>query len=324
MYTDCVMFRRLLGLTLLLAGLTLFLVACTDADAAKRERQAKGAAETGCGSQRKPGTSIQTLNHGGVGRSYSLHIPASYDPNSPTPLVLNFHGYGSSARDQEQYSGLIAKANNAGFITVAPDGTGDPRRWHIYGPSEPGFVDDVAFIAEVLKRLDASLCIDPDRVYATGMSNGAAMAVKLACELPHLIAAIAPVAGVFYPMDCPEDGPIAVIAFHGTGDELVPFEAGRAGRYNLPSRGIRAAVADWAARNDCEPQPTPKRIEPDVLLETYNGCAAGSSVLLYVVEDGGHTWPGARVDVSRFGSTTRTVNATDLMWDFFLAHPKTR
>ena len=113
------------------------------------------------------------------------------------PLVFNWHGLDSTASDQQLYSELPAKADEAGFILVAPQGLGDPAH-HNFTKSVAG-VDDVAFTGDMLDELEAELCIDSARVYSTGYSNGAQMSVRLACNLSERIAAVAPVAGAYSP-----------------------------------------------------------------------------------------------------------------------------
>jgi len=235
-------------------------------------------------------------------------------------LVLNFHGFGGSGRQQETNSHMTDEAERSGFITVAPDGTESPRRWHIYGRLENGYDEDFAFVRELIGHLSASLCIDSGRVYAAGMSNGAGMSSLLGCELNDLIAAIAPVAGTVVPR-CPDGRPVPVIAFHGTDDRLVPFEGGPSGRLGLPGRGVRVNVRQWASHNGCDLTVTSQRVAADVLLESYGGCRDGADVALYVVEGGGHSWPGSYIG-SRNGSTTRSIDASALIWQFFAEHPK--
>jgi polyhydroxybutyrate depolymerase len=251
-----------------------------------------GAAFTGCGQPFAKGLTPGTMTSGGVERTYRLYVPSSYDPNLPTALVLNFHGFTGSGRQQEANSHMTDEAERSGFITVAADGTESPRRWHIYGRLENGYDEDFAFVRELIGHLSASLCIDSARVYATGISNGGGMTSLIGCELNDLVAAIAPVAGTIAPR-CPEGRPMPVIAFHGTDDQLVPFEGGPSGRLGLPSRGVRAAVRQWAGHNGCDPTPKSERVAVDVLLESYDGCRDGADVALYVVEGGGHSWPGS-------------------------------
>lgn len=312
---------RLLAIIAVILPAVLLIAACARGGASET---ATTGSKTGCNITRVPGTHVGSMTHDSLMRSFRVHVPASYDPKARTPLVLNLHGYGSNARDQEAYSEMISKANATGFITAAPEGSNDPQRWHIYGSNEAGYVDDVSFVAALLDHIEASYCIDPERIYVAGMSNGGAMSIRLACDLSDRIAAVAAVAGVYTPLVCDGERKVPLIAFHGTGDELVPFDAGRAGRYSLASRGVRTAVGEWADRNGCTRESMPERIEPDVLVERFPDCQDDADVVLYVIEDGGHTWPGSRISVERFGKTTRTISATDLIWEFFEAHPKTR
>jgi polyhydroxybutyrate depolymerase len=266
---------------------------------------------------------LGTLDSGGVTRTYRLYVPAAYTPDRPAALVLNLHGFGSNARQHETYSHMTQQAETSGFVTVAPDGTNSPQRWYIYGSREPGYVDDFAFLSALIDDLSARLCIDLQQVYATGISNGAGMSSLAACRLYDKLAAIAPVAGSPYSaLECRGKGPVPVIAFHGTEDQLVPFEGGPGGRLGLPTRSVRDNMLNWAKHNGCDLTLSSERVAADVVVESYGGCRNGADVRLYVVEGGGHTWPGANLDVAWLGETTHSIDATALLWDFFAAHPK--
>jgi len=266
-----------------------------------------------------PGDFEETLVSGGREREYIVHVPPSYTGADALPLVLNLHGFGSNARKQAFYSGLPRKADKAGFIVVTPQGTGAQPYWNFLGigASAP---DDVAFIDDLLDTLMSELCIDQARVYSAGISNGAAMSVTLACRLSDRVAAIAPLAGLFFLAGCAADRPVPVIAFHGTDDAFVPFEGGLVTRSSLPVRPVEESLRDWARHNGCVEDPERTRVSDSIRLVRYPGCDQGATVELYVVEGGGHTWPGA-IDVPRLGATTHEISATDLMWAFFEAHP---
>jgi polyhydroxybutyrate depolymerase len=264
---------------------------------------------------------VESLDSGGMRRSYRLYVPTSYDASRPTALVLNFHGFGSNAVGQDVYSRYPQLAEAEGFIVATPDGTNDPQRWYIYGQLEPGYVDDFAFVEALIDHLAGRLCIDLSRVYATGISNGGGMTAQLACRLSGRIAAIAPVAGAPYAeSQCRGAGPMPVISFHGTDDQSVPFEGGPGGRLGLPLRAVRDNMRGWAQHNGCDPTLRTQRVAADVVLESYAGCDAGADVQLYVIEGGGHTWPGAERNVPGLGHTTRSISATELSWRFFAAH----
>jgi polyhydroxybutyrate depolymerase len=281
------------------------------------------AASAACGASGQPESFIETLDAGGVQRSYRLYIPASYDASTAAPLVLNFHGFASNALEQERYSGFPSLADREGFILATPEGTNDPQRWYIYGQLEAGYVDDFAFVDQLIDTISASYCIDPARVFATGISNGGGMSSLLGCKLNDRIAAIAPVAGSPYSeLSCRGAGPMPVVAFHGTDDELVPFEGGPGGRLGLPVTGVRENMRQWAEHNGCNLTLQTERVAADVVLESYGGCADGADVHLYVIEDGGHTWPGARINVPGLGETTHSISASEIAWRFFSEHSK--
>lgn len=289
-----------------------------------------------------PGDFNETIDSGGLTREYLLHIPPAYNGADALPLVLNLHGLGGNAQQQANYTGLPAKADAEGFITVAPQGTatggfGLPH-WNftmLEQFADPRVPNDVAFLSDLLDTLQAQLCIDAARIYSTGLSNGALMSVRLACNLSERIAAIAPVAGVYYPPwspalqaepPCASNRPIPVIAFHGTDDPVIPYEGGALGLegLDLVTRHIEHEVLpDWAEHNGCDPTPVQSRVTEHVRLIEFSNCDGGADVQLYAVEGGGHTWPDAAGTLPEaiVGTTTREINANELLWAFFEAHP---
>jgi polyhydroxybutyrate depolymerase len=274
----------------------------------------------GCGGERfQPGASVQTIEADGLQRSYRLFVPGGYDQSLPAALVLNFHGFGSNGASQEAYSRFAEVAEREGFVVVSPDGAGSPAQWHTFGRLLPGYVNDVSFVEQLLDRLTATLCIDETRIYATGLSNGGGMAQVLACRMKDRIAAIGVVAAApFVDTGCDEAGPVPVIAFHGTADEVAAFE-GEGSIFGLSFQPVRTTMQEWAARNGCDATPVSERVAEDVVREHYEGCDDSADVELYVIEDGGHTWPGA-LDRPGLGRITQSISATELMWQFFDAH----
>lgn len=267
-------------------------------------------------SQRAPagaGTSVESITIGGVARQYRLHIPASYQQAAPIPLVINLHGYSSNAQQQEQVSQMSALADQAGFIAIYPEGLGEPQSWK-FGSGADGQAD-VAFIRGLIVHLEQEYRADPKRIYVTGISNGAEMSYRLACELGDTIAAFAPVAGGYPALgNCRPLQPIPVVAFHGTDDQLLPY-AGKPPLL-LP---VRDWAAGWAARNGCSGQPTVILQQGDVTGERWAGCHDGADVELYTIAGKGHSWPGSAMPAR---ITTRDIDATGVIWKFFAAHPK--
>ncbi len=278
----------------------------------------------GCGMDATPGAAEGTTQSDGVEFSYRLYVPASYRQDTPAPLVLSFHGFGGTAVEQDDYTGLRDTADKYGFILATPQASGSPPEWYLYGPIEDGYVDDFAFTVRLIDDLSDRLCIDPNRIYATGLSNGAGMTSLLGCELDDRLAAIATIAGSPFVADrCTGTRPMPIIAFHGTADPLVPFEEQPdTGRPDIFRFGARNDMRGWAQHNGCDMTLLSQRIASDVVLESYGNCDEGSDVNLYVIEDGGHTWPGATREMPDLGKTTHSINASELIWAFFAAHPR--
>ena len=187
------------------------------------------------------------------------------------------------------------------------------------------------FLKTVIKTVDRLACVDDDRVFVTGYSGGGRMSSALACELSDTIAAIAPVAGlragrpspvdVSVPeiQDCTPRKPVPVITFHGTDDLVNPLAGNDDRRWGY---AVSLAVQTWARLNDCQTGPTSQRVSEHVALFTYGKCKDRADVVYYRVSGGGHTWPGSSVEIPPLGTTTQEIDATELMWQFFEAHPK--
>ncbi|WP_145982631.1 MULTISPECIES: alpha/beta hydrolase family esterase [unclassified Pseudonocardia] len=271
---------------------------------------------TGCGrpAPQQPGTTaVRTTASGGLDRSVRVHLPEDYSPDRAWPLVLVFHGRGNSGAETEGFSGLSGLPAVVAYSDGVPGGEGK-RSWQGAPYSAPG-VDDVAFTGDLIDDLGADLCLDDDRTFATGKSNGGGFTEILACRLPDRIAAIAPVAGAYYRAGeppCDPGRPVPALFVHGTGDATIPY-TGDVGR-GLPA--IPDTVAGWARRDGCDPVPATRRIEPDVTVQRFDGCDGGARVGHVAVDGGGHTWPGATA-YSGGGTTTQTVRATDLIGAFF-------
>jgi polyhydroxybutyrate depolymerase len=256
-------------------------------------------------------SAVRTLVVEGVPRSYRLRVPAGAASASGMPVVLNFHGLGSEALEQEAYSELIPVSDREGFVLVSPDGTGQPRGW-VFGPNNRSS-DDLAFVDLLIATLEDDLCIDRARVYSTGMSNGAFFSSLLGCVRSESIAAIAPVAGVAWSSEVACGRPMPVLAFHGVADGTVPFAGGDIFGV-IPYAGAEANVDGWAAHNGCEPVSEWTSLTEHVYEVAYTGCEAETSLI--AIEGGGHTWPGA-IPVPALGPTTDEIQAAEMIWEFF-------
>lgn len=259
------------------------------------------------------------LMSSGSAREYLLHVPASYDATKPAPLVISFHGAGAWPAAQMDTSQWNALADEQGFVVVYPAGiTGrGPRVW----TPEPA---DVRFIGELIDHLSASYNIDRRRVYANGLSNGGGMSFFLSCTMSDRIAAVGLVGSAqTEPWDwCTDRRAVPMISFHGTDDAFTPYHGGTSVVAPRPFPSQPVWTANWAQRNGCGSQPVDTRVAADVSRRSYTHCANDADVVLYTIDGGGHTWPGGgHLPEWALGKTTRSLEATRVMWQFFRDHP---
>lgn len=289
--------------------------------------------------QTTPGDIRRSLRVDGLERSYLIHVPPQYDAATPTSVVLAFHGGLTNGEQMARFCGLSDKADEAGFVCVYPNGTGRlsaALTWNggnCCGYAKQNQTDDVAFVRALLRDLSQVATIDRKRVFATGMSNGAIFSYRLASEMSDQIAAIAPVAGAMGSETCNPTRPVSIIHFHGTDDDFCPFEGGR-GRKSVSGSdfySVEHTIQAWIKADGCPPEPSVNRLEAGggrlqdeedrVIRKTYGPGRDGSEVVLYLIEGGGHTWPGRHPRLFFLGKSTRLISANDLMWDFFQRHP---
>lgn len=294
-------------------------------DAAELELPAASPTSAGCGdlesSELVEGTSEQIVTYDQVPRRYLLHIPDDYRVGTPTSVVVTMHGLASNATEQMYLTDIARNADLNDYIVIAPEATDGV--WSL--PSADGgpvTSRDIGYIDAVIADVGSRLCIDPARVYASGMSMGSAMALALACAPERRFAAFGGVGFAFYRAVCDPTPPAPLIYFHGTADPIVPFEGGLI--RGAPTSTTLTVMGDWAQHNGCTAPPVTTEIA-DVELTEWTSCRQGADVDFYQINGGGHTWPGAPEFVAdyladRFGYTTDTVDATELMWDFFSRH----
>jgi polyhydroxybutyrate depolymerase len=258
----------------------------------------------------------------GQERTYLLYVPSSYDPSVPAPLVISLHGFVEWPAHQMQISGWNDLADEIGFIVVYPSGTQFPRRWQAGSrpedPSDP--LLDVIFISDLIDELERTYNIDPTRIYANGLSNGAGMSYLLGCTLSERITAIGGVAGAYaFPLEqCHPTRPVPMIAFHGTADPIVSYQGGASG----DGRFVFPYLPDWmatqAALNGCDAASLEIPASGQVSGVRYSGCAQAADLVFYTLAGSGHTWPGGEpLPEWIAGSTSRDINATRVMWEFF-------
>jgi polyhydroxybutyrate depolymerase len=276
------------------------------------------------------------IQYGGMDRSYLLHLPSPM-PNGAPPVVVVLHGGGGSAESMAKMTGFDAEADQHGFIVVYPNGTDESRPlMNLFG--KPGFltwnagtccgyahdhnVDDVGFIRAVVAAVIKDNAADPKRVYATGISNGGMMAYRLGCEASDVFAAIAPVSAVLEFQPCKPLQAISVFHIHGAKDENVPIDGG-VGKKAIEKENrapVQQTIDFWVKADGCSV--TTHSQEPDVLMSNYGGCDGGSEVSYFVIQDGGHSWPGGGRISRVLDPPSQALNATMEIWRFFVEHSK--
>ncbi|MEX0644857.1 MAG: PHB depolymerase family esterase [Parvularculaceae bacterium] len=268
------------------------------------------------------------LSHDGVERSYLIYAPPAKN-GAARPIVIVLHGGGGNAENAVRMTGFTEKARAEGFIAVYPNGTGRFRNalftWnagHCCSSAMRGDIDDVGFIAAVIDDVASRFGGDPNRVYATGMSNGAMMAHRLGRDLSDKIAAIAPVVGGLFGDEKEPPRAVAAIIINGALDKSIPEAGGETGgRFQDAWDGSALAPAEhqgdfWAGANGCAPSPRKETPTANVILWRYD-CPEGGEVLRYMVEDNGHAWPGGEKGGRRGDQPSASLDATDVIWDFF-------
>ncbi len=275
-----------------------------------------------------PGNHDKTIEVNGQARTYFIHVPKSYDPEKATPVVLALHPFATTATMFERLSGLSRASEREGFVVVYPNGTGrgNVLAWND-GMMPLKKVDDVGFLSKVLDEVETQIHVDKRRVYATGMSNGAMMCYRLASELSGRIAAVAAVAGTMTVRRIESKRPVPILHIHGTSDTIVPYAGGKPpGPMPVRFRSVEESVLAWAKFNGCPETPRVEKL-PDavtdgtqVLRRVYGPGKGGAEVVLYIVEGGGHTWPGRPIPVPLMGKATRDVSGDVLICDFFRKH----
>jgi polyhydroxybutyrate depolymerase len=254
----------------------------------------------------------EEMLHDGQERTYNIHVPSSYDPSVPTPLVIALHAWGENAFIFEKRTGFSDKADEEGFIVIYPDGI--KRSWNAgfcCGGALKNDVDDVGFIRALLEKTMNDYEINSSRIYVMGHSNGGMMSYTIGSELSDIVAAIGPVSGTIGTDSrkiSDPDHPVSVIALNGMNDPLVDYD----GNIML---GAEESVSFWVDHNNCSTTPQSDESENGkITIDTYSEGDDGTEVVLYSIVNAGHNWP--------FDRPIDGISQTDIMWEFFEDHPK--
>ncbi|MBS1638254.1 MAG: T9SS type A sorting domain-containing protein [Bacteroidetes bacterium] len=265
------------------------------------------------------GTSItDSIISGGIYRSYILYVPAIYNSSHATPLVINMHGYGSNMQQQQLYGNFMPIADTANFLVVHPQGTYNSGQAFWNAGISPALVNDVQFISDLIDSLKLQYNIDLTSVYATGMSNGGFMSHTLACSLNNRIAAIASVTGSIFNTQyttCVPNRVVPVMQIHGTADGTVPYGGGSG------MEPIDTVISFWRRNAGCNATASFSNVPNTNTTDgctaehyLYNGGINGATIEFYKIIGGGHSWPGAPVNIN---VTNMDFNASVEIWRFF-------
>ena len=309
----------------------------------------------GCNRARKPcmtakaGAVGECRTPGWIDRNFEIHVPAAWDKRTPSAVVLLLHGGGgnrgnankTTCPNGDTNSGdcFVALAHARNYVVVIPDGTkskiGNLRTWNaggggtgphgkrdcVSGRACEENVDDIAYFKAVLDEVERVLPVDRTRVFATGMSNGGAMAHRLACEIPERIAAIVAVTGAnqhAYVGGACKPG-AAVTQIHGTKDACWPYEGGGGECFSTDHKvSVDESMTAWARLNGCGDTVEEGGLADEdgdgvrATTRRWKGCKR--AVVLIRVEGGGHSWPSGHPYSENAGAIWRDQNS-DIVLD---------
>tara|TARA_B100001142_G_scaffold186851_1_gene186030 strand:- start:1819 stop:2709 length:891 start_codon:yes stop_codon:yes gene_type:complete len=265
----------------------------------------------------------QSILHNGISRDYILYIPENLPTNAP--LVVVSHGYTSSAKTMMSYSGMNKVADEEKFLVVYPQGTKDQRGNNFFNVGyefhASSKVDDLGFIKALVTKLTEDYQVNPNHIFATGMSNGGDLSYFLACYASDMFQAVAPIAGTMMQTTietCKPQKGMPIFAVHGKADEVTYFDGDMANRDKWgPYPGIPAVIEHWVDVNAVE---ISKQVDLDNItnftasnealsFDRYLSETSDHEVWLYI-HSGGHDWSLKELDTSSeiWSFFTRYIN----------------
>lgn len=254
----------------------------------------------GCGKTPTITSQSYTMTVNGKQRQYIMKLPSQYDKNRPYRLIFLWHERGGSAtkiangEDPNHggvlaYYGLPPLANNSAIFVVP---NGQNNGWANSGG------EDITFFDNMVKVVEADLCVDTSLRFSTGFSYGAAMSYALACARSKDIRAVAILSGALLSGCDGGTDPVAYYGQHGTSDSVLNVSGGR----SLRDRFVK--------NNGCTPvSPEPQPAGGKSVKTVYTGCKEGYP-MTWVIHNGDH-------NPSQVDSGSSTPFAPHNTWEFF-------
>lgn len=249
----------------------------------------------------------KSITRDGVTREYLLDVPESYDSTgSALPLVLNFHGSGGCPDEyREAESDFRTLANTNNFLLAYPQGVLDSEGFPEWRPVTDGGTsiqdNDFIFVDEIIADISSEYNVDPEAIYAIGLSNGGMMAYGLACRRGNLIAAAGIVSATMLTDTCDQTTYTSIIHLHGSADNIVPME----GNQDFPA--VTTGIEYWKTHNNTTTSTSNELNDGSVTRDVYSGGTEGTSVVLYTIENGYHVWFDDNIDGQ---------SPNQILWDF--------
>lgn len=277
----------------------------------------------------KPGAFIFKLNIDSIDRFYKLYIPSKFNFREKTPVIFAFHGGGGDMNQmsEDKNYNLISKSEELGIPIVFPNGfslfpTGRIATWNAglcCGDARDKKIDDIKFIKDVFSEIKKQIDIEESEVYAIGMSNGAMISYRLACEASEIFKKIMAVAGTDNTINCVPKKPVSILHIHAKDDDHVLFSGGHGKAFTnkriekvTEFTSVMATIDKWSKSNNCSGKKNRVLENKDVYCDMYDDCLMQSKIKLCVTNTGGHSWPGSNKNKS-----SKAISANSMMWKFF-------
>jgi polyhydroxybutyrate depolymerase len=269
----------------------------------------------------------------GNSRQYKVHVPPGYDPGTPMPLLFCIHGLGQNAVMFCTDTGVDwhTKPDQEGFLLVMPNGY--QSSWNAgtcCGAAQSAGLDDVALMRAIFTEVKKHVNVDLGRVYSTGLSNGAYMSYRLACEASDIFVAVAPSAGAIGTAaigggtsltsdlaSCAPTNKVSVLDIHGTADPLIPYST------QAPTMALASGFDGCSSATASAAVPSSGG---DTTCVSYAGCATcpNVEVTACTIQGGGHCWfgssdcgtGGGAIGTAVVGANSNFMKNTDAVWAF--------